>query len=236
MKFIKKNWLLLVLGLLVIVLLCERGCKKSTYKEDIKASDKKIESLEADNRELEDVVKTATENARVLEERVAEKEAAIAESEIVIKRLKKERIEVSIGVMELPPSELVEETREILGCAEIELREDGILYSIECAQKSLIIIKKFSLIKEELDETYFALSESQEATRRQKIATWSVYRIAWAQGSQIIGYRSIVKEKDYQFSLCQKKKKGAWWDGLWKGFVIGVIVTATAKLIFGKLI
>ena len=96
--------------------------------------------------------------------------------------------------------------------------------------------EEFSLVKEELDETRFALSESQEATQLQKMCTWHVYKIAWAQGSQIMNYQDIIKEKDYQFDLCQKKKKASFLQGLWRGFVIGVAITATIKLIFGKLI
>jgi hypothetical protein len=220
----------------VIVLLGERACRKSTYKEDIRKSDEKIAVLESDNLMLEDVVNKAVDDARVYEERVAEKEAAIAENEVVIKRLKREKAEVTAVVMELPPSELVLRTQDILDCAEIELREDGILFSVECTQAVLIMAEEFSLVKEELKETRFALSESQEATQLQKICTWHVYKVAWGQGSQIMNYQDIIKEKDIQFDLCQKKKKGAWLDGLWKGFVIGVVLTATMKLIFGKLI
>lgn len=236
MKFIKKHWLSLALALLVIVLLGERACRKSTYKEDIKASDEKIAVLEADNAEKDNVIDKAVDDAKVYEERVAEIEKTLIKNEFTIKRLRRERAEVTAVVMELPPSELVQESRKILDCAEIELMEDGVLFSVECTQTVLIMAEQFSLIKEELDETEFALSASKEATQFQKMAMWSVYKIAWAQGTQILNYQDIIKEKDIQFDLCQKKKKGAWLDGLWKGFVIGVALTATMKFIFGKLI
>lgn len=236
MSLIKKHWLSLALAILVIVLLGERECRKSTYKEDIKTSNDKIAVLESDNLMFEEVVNKAVDDARVYEERVTEKEATIAENKIIIKQLRKKMVEVKVAVMEIPPSELVEETRKILDCAEIELTEDGVLFSVECTQTILIMIKRFSLVKEELDTTRFSLSESEDATHLQKMCTWSVYKIAWAQGSQILNYQDIIKEKDFQFDLCQKKKRGAWIDGLWKGFVIGVVLTATAKLIFGKLI
>ncbi|MCK4783343.1 MAG: hypothetical protein KAV87_06295 [Desulfobacteraceae bacterium] len=236
MKFIKKNWIPIALGILIIVLLGERACRKSTYKEDIRKSDEKIAVLESDNLMLDAVVNKAVDDARVYESRVAEIEEALIEREFTIKRLRRERAEVTAVVMELPPSELVLMTQNILDCAEIELRDDGVLFSVGCTQAVLIMAEEFSLVKEELDETRFALSESQEAMQLQKMCTWSVYKIAWGQGSQIMNYQDIIKEKDYQFDLCQKKKKGSFLEGLWRGFVTGVALTAMVKFIFGKLI
>lgn len=236
MKFIKKHWLPLALVLFIIVLLGERSCRKSTYKEDIKESNERVTELEKINLEHEGEINKAIEDVRIYEEKVAKVEAKLKESEVIIEYLKKKRVTVVSMVMALPPSELVERSREILECAEIELTEEGILFSEDCTRRSLVIIEQFSLIKEELDETKFALSKSKEATQLQKIHTYTVYKIALGLTNQKVNYKKIIKEKDFQFDLCQKKKKGAWLDGLWKGFLIGVAVTATAKLIFGKLI
>lgn len=225
MKFIKKHWLPLALVLLVIILLGERACRKSTYKEDIRKSDEKIAVLESDNLMLDGVINKAVDDARAYEVRVAEQEEMLVESGFEIKRLEKKIAEVPDAVTALPPSELVEETQDILDCAQVELRDDGVLFSIECTQAMLIMAEQFSLVKEKLSETEFALSTSKEATQFQKMQTWHVYRIAWAQGSQILNYQDIIKEKDFQFSLCEKQRKKSWFKGLWRGAVIGAIVT-----------
>lgn len=236
MKFIEKHWLLLALGILIIVLLGERQCRPDDDKEVLKASNERITELEKDNLKKEEAINKAVKDAKMYEEKVAEVEAELIESESIIEYLRKKRATVVEEVIALPPSMVVEQTRQILNCAQIEMTDEGVLFSTKCTQTNLTKLKQFSLIKEELDKTQFALTKSKKATQLQKQYTWTVYQIASGLISQRTSYRKIIKEKDYQFSLCQKKKKGAWWDGLWKGFVIGVIVTATVKLIFGKLI
>jgi len=233
MNWIKKNWIILALGILVIILFGDRACKSSSYKKDIRNLDEEISILEVDNKRLEGVVFEATEDAKIAEKKVAEKEASIAKRDLVIKKLRKKRVEVIEVVSKLPPSELVEKTKEILKCADIQLTEEGVLFSVECARISLTMIAQFSLIKEELNETRFSLSESLEATQFQKIATWNVYRVAWSQGIQIMNYREIIEKKDVQFSLCEKQRKSSWLDGLWKGFLIGVGVAVIGRLLLG---
>ena len=237
MKFIKKNWILLALVLLVIVLLADRACNRpDDDKEALKESGERVTELEKDNLKKEEKINKAIDDARAYEEKVAIVEADLAESEVLVKYLREKRVTVVKEVMTLPPSIVVEQTRQILDCAQVELTEEGVLFSEECAKENLVIIKQFSLIKEELDETRFALSKSKKATQLQKMHTYTVYKIASGLVSQKINYKGIIKEKDFQLASCRKKKKSSFLEGLWKGFVIGVAVTATAKLIFGKLI
>ena len=141
-------------------------------------------------------------------------------------------------VAELPASKLVAESQEILECAEIELQDDGILFSIECARISLTMIKQFSLIKEELNATSFSLSESTEALQFQKMATWYFLGAAWKLGSQVLNYKVMVKKheeiierKDEKFTLCQSQKKKSFWSGLKIGLVIGGGITITFVIV-----
>lgn len=232
MNWIKKNWMLLALVILVIILFGDRACKSSSYKKDIKNLDEEISVLEDNNKKLEDTVYEAVERAKRSAAIVAEKEASIREKDIIIVDLRKKREEVIEVVISLPPSELVEKTREILDCAEIELTPEGILFSVECARASLTMIAQFSLIKQELGETRFSLSESITALEMQKRETRDVYKIAWAQGKQILNYKEIIGKKDLQFSLCEKQRKRSWFSGLWKGFLIGVAVGVVVSASF----
>ena len=234
MKWIKNNWIIIALAILVFILFGHKICNDRDYERNIAALDDDITELNVENVELENVVFEAVRNAKATEKIVAEKEVIISESKLLIKQLRKKRAAVVDVVMVLPESELVSRAREILDCAEVELTEYGILFSVECTRLSLVMIEQFSIIREELDESAFALSQSYEALQFQKMATWNVYRVAWAQGSQILNYQTIIKKKDIKFDLCEKQRKSSWLDGLWKGFLIGVSITIVFNLLRGR--
>ena len=94
--------------------------------------------------------------------------------------------------------------------------------------------REFSLIKEELKETQFSLSASLEATQFQKMATWYFLGATWRMGEQILNYKVIIKKQDENFSLLKKQKKGAWLNGLWKGFLVGVAFVFIIRLARGR--
>jgi len=236
-EWLKKNWLKIIIAIAIFIgiIYLDRACRDASYKKDIKESNEKIKVLETDNLKKDVIIEDAVKMAEAAEARVEENLAVIAERDITIKDLREKREERVEVIMELPPSRLVEEAREILECAEIQLISKGVLFSVECARNAIAMISQFSLIKQELDETTFSLSEALEAVHFQKIATWNVYRIAWAQGSQIMNYKSIIEEKDFQFDLCEKQKSKNFWRGLKTGIIIGVVVgvviTATFKFV-----
>ena len=230
-KWIKKNWIPLAFGVLIIVLWGDRSCDEAGYKKDIAALDKEISEKVADNLEKDKVIKTAVKRALAAEAVVEEKEANIEASRIRILALERREPEIEAEIVALPPSELVENTREILECAEIELTENGVLFSVDCTRTVLTMAEKFSLTKERLKETQFSLSESLEATQFQKMATWNVYKIAWAQGTQILNYQDIIKSKDLKFERCEKQRKKGFWKGLKLGLAIGAGITVTITLV-----
>lgn len=244
LEWVKKNWLRLIIVISAVVLLfyvlsVVRSCDEAAYQKDIAKLDEEILELETDNERLEEEKGKAIAGAKAAEKVVAEKEVEIAEAELRIKALEKEEIKITQVVAELPPSELVKETREILECAEVKLTDDGILFSVECMRSNLEKLKRFSLVENKYNEATFALSTSKETLQFQKMATWYVYRIAWAQGSQIMNYRSIVKKQDLKFVRCEKQRKRNFLKGAIIGVIIGagivvtiVIVVPLIKLIF----
>ena len=235
-KWLAKNWfkILIVLVFIVGTLIIYQSCGDSADQEKMDANDKEIKELKDKNEKLEDEMYQAVENAKAAEKIVAEKEAEIAKSELKIEELKKERMEVAEIVTDLPAPRLVIGLQQILDCAQIELKDDGILFSIECSRKVLIMAREFSLIKEELTETQFSLSASLEATHFQKRATWYFLGAAWKMGDQILNYKVIVKKQDENFSLLKKQKKRSWFDGAWKGFLAGVALVVIFSLARGR--
>ena len=235
-KWLAKNWLKLIIVISIIIglVLLDRACQNDKDQEKIDANNEEISDLKKKNEDLEDEMYEAVKNAKAAEKIVAEKEAELAESALKIKELQKKRTEIVRVVAELPPLRLVEDLREILECAEIELRDDGILFSVECSRTVLTMISEFSLIKEELKETQFSLSASLEATQFQKMATWYFLGAAWSLGSQVLNYKVIIKKQDENFSLLKKQKKKSWLDGAWKGFLAGVAFVVILSLARGR--
>lgn len=232
-KWLKKNWFKVFITLVFIIglILLDRVCHDSGAQKKIDANNKEISDLKEKNEKLEDEMYEAVENAKAAEKVVSEKEAQIAKSALVIKELREKRIKVVEMMMDLPAPRLVDDLREILACAQIELKDNGVLFSLDCSRKVLTMISQFSLIKEELKETQFSLLTSQEATHFQKMATWYFLGAAWSLGSQVMNYKIIIKKQDENFSLLKKQKKKSFWTGLKIGFIAGVGITVTVIVV-----
>jgi len=226
-KWLGENWFKILIALVFIVgvVIAYQSCGDSADQEKIDANDKEIKELNEKNEKLEGEMYEAVEKAKAAQKVVAEKEAEIAKSALKIKELQKRRTEVVRAVAELPPPRLVEDLREILDCAQIELKDDGVFFPMECSRTVLAMAREFSLIKEELKETQFSLSASLEATQFQKMATWYFLGAAWKMGEQILNYKVIIKKKDENFSLLKKQKKRSWLKGATTGFLVGVGLT-----------
>lgn len=235
-KWLKKNWLRLALGILGVALLflgllSIRSCDEAAYLEDIKTLDEEISELKEKNVKLEDEAVEFVEGAKAYEKVVAEKEANIEASRLIILDLRKKREEVVAEVMELPPSDMVERTREILDCAAVELTEEGILFSVECSRKVLAMIAQFSLIKEEINQTGFSLSEYGEALQFQKMVSWKLYGALWKLGGQVLNLKVIVKSTEKKFTRSEQQRKKSFWRGLKIGFIIGGGITITFVIV-----
>ena len=207
------------------------SCNEASFIEDIKELDEEISELKEKNVKLEDEAKVYVADAQAYEKVVAEKEANIEASRLIILDLRKKREEIVAEVMELPPSELVERTREILDCAQVELKEEGILFSEECSRKVLAMIAQFSLIKEELNQTGFSLSEYGEALQFQKMVSWKLYGALWKLGGQVLNYKVMVKALDLKFERSEKQRKKGWLKGFTTGLIIGAGVTVTFVIV-----
>ncbi len=230
-KWLKKHWLHLALVLLIIAFWGTNTCNEAAYKSDIKLLDEQIKEKVADNAKKDIVIEEAKQQAIIAEAVVADKEANIEESRLRIRELERKETVIVDVVAALPPSAMVGQLREIIDCAAVELTATGVLFSEDCARVVLVEMKKFNSMKKRLAETQFSLSESLEATQFQKMATWNVYRIAWAQGTKIQNYQDIVKALDLKFERCEKQRKKGYWNGLKLGLALGAGLTITFTLV-----
>jgi len=232
---IKWKWILLAAGILIALFFLEKYCRDAGYEKKIEKLDEEISDLKEDNVKLEGEVVEYIKGAIADEALVAKLKAEVEERKSRIEDLEKEEAEVEEVVMALPPSELVEETREILGCAEILLNQEGILFSIECAREGLLKLKRFSLVEGKYNEAIFALAKSEKALKLQERVSWKLYGALWKMGDQVLNYKVMAKKQAIKFNLAEKQSKKRFFSGLWKGFVIGVIagvvITATFKFV-----
>ena len=225
---LKKNWLPLALVVLILVLLGDKACNDAAYRRGIKDLDSKITEDVKKIRELDSEVQAGHRGAVAAAAVVLSLEKTIEESRLRDLALAAEEPRIIAEIEALPPSGLVFKLREDLECEEIELTETGILFPVECARAALVKLTRFGTVEARLKEAHFSLSQSLEATQFQKVATWNVYRIAWAQGTQILRYQNIIKLQDQKFEDCEKQRKKGFWSGLFKGVLIGAGITVAA--------
>lgn len=230
LKFLLKNWIPVAFAVLIFVLLTDKSCDESAFKEDIAQLDKEITEIEKKNVVLEDEVFERIENAKADAKVVEELKAEVAESKLRIKELKKEEVKIYESVMALPASELVEDIRRILECAEVELTDNGILLSEVCARLNLVKLKGFSLVKQQLDETVFALSKSEDALHFSERQSWHLYGALWKLGSVVLNLKVIVKKKDQKYERSEKQRKKSYFKGIVLGITIGTGITLTIVL------
>jgi len=221
MKWIRDNWLLLILLFVVGIFIVDRLSKDSDFNEKIRKSDERIQELDKDNAEKDKVILETAKMAVLAEAKVAEKEK-------IIEELMQEEEKVEEEVQALPSIEVVLLTAEILGCPDgVWIQGEDVVFTLECAKKNLTMLRRLPFVEQQRDEALGAL-------QFQKVATFNVWRLSWAQSWQISNWKGKYKEKDEQFSLAKKDRKKRWLDGLWKGFVAGVIVTFTFKVLLKR--
>ena len=227
MKWLKKNWIPLALAALILVLFADKACDDAAYRRGIKDLDRKIAEDVKKIKGLDEEIQTGEKGALAAAAVVLTLEKTIEESRLrdLALVVKESKIEAEIAT--LPPSDLVFRLREDLKCKKIELTETGILFPVECARAALVKLSRFDVVLEQLKEVRFNLSQSLEATQFQKIATWNVYQIAWAQGTQILRYQDIVKNIDKKYRRAEAQRKRGFWSGLIKGVLIGAGITLT---------
>lgn len=225
LRKLKNNWIPLALAALVLVLFADKACDDAAYRQDIKDLDSKIEEDVKKIQKLDSEIQEGEKGALAAAAVVLALERTIEESRVRDLELAAREPKIEAEIAALPPSGLVFRLRKDLECPKIELTETGILFPVECARAALIKLERFDIVLARLKETQFSLSTSQEATQFQKVATWNIYKVAWAQGTQILHYQDIVKNADKKYRRAEAQRKKGFWSGLVKGLLIGAGVT-----------
>lgn len=234
LKWLKENLLIVLLLFVVFIFVLDDCSDDSGYKKDIKASDKKIQGLMDDNKEKDKVITDAIKMAEKAEAVVAKKEKMIAARDVQIKELQKKEAEIPAIVEAMEPPSVVLRTIELLDCAEIELKDDQVIFTLACAKKNLIFLDQTDAIRGQRDMLSDSLIDCQEALTFQKIATFNVYRIAWALSWKVSNWKEAYNEKDKQFQQADKERKRARRKDLVKGVIVGAVLTVIIVILRGR--
>lgn len=165
-NWLKRNWILLVVGL-VILFLAYGGIAGIVSgigsRKQIRASDKEIASLKRDIKASDTKADVAIDRARVAEEKArierAEKEKHKARAD----RIEEEKRELRDKIAALPPTQVVVHTIKILRVEseEITLQSQGVLFTLVAARKNLEFLKTFTLVKKQYSEIQISLTKSE---------------------------------------------------------------------------
>jgi len=236
-EWIKKNLLkILVLTfiVLVVVFVADRFFKDSTLKKDNRESNDRIKILDKDNAKKDRIILDSAAAVKKLEALVEEKDKIIATRNETIEDLQEKEAVIPEEVEALEPPSVVLRTIEHLGLDEVRLEDEEIVFSLAAGKRNLILLDQGANIRLQNFELSANFADSQAALHLQKMATWHLYRVAWAQFWQILNWKGKYKEKEGQFDGAMKDRRKRWLDGLWKGFVVGVIVTFIFKILLKR--
>ena len=234
LKWLKENGLIVLLLFVVLIFFLDDCSDDSGFNKFIQEKDDEIQILMDDNKDKDKVILDGQKMAEKAEKVVAEKEKMIAAQDVRIRDLQKKEAEIPAKVEAMEPPSVVLRTIEILGCVEIELKNDQVVFTLACAKKNLIFLDQADVIRGQRDMLSDSLIDCQEALTFQKIATFNVWRIAWAQAIQKSNLQSMYDKKDEQFKRADKERKRVRFKAYFKGFIIGAILTVIIIILRGR--
>lgn len=238
MKFLRKNWLKIILIAVIVWTACfvylDSKIAEKQYKENIENLDIDVQRLRSVNKSIRSV-NDALRKARAKEKAAADKKIAELEEnqkrELV--RIGTERDEWKAKVKDMPPSVIVVEIRTILKTDEIWERPDGILFSLVAAKDCLAILGDFSIAEErdQWREDYFKVMGVIKD--KDNIIAISDEIII---GIDDINFNleKIIEKKDEKFKLSEGRNRQMYWKGARTGGIAGGILGFVLGLILNK--
>lgn len=240
MKWLKKNWLkiLVVLwiigGAITIIFCLDVLIANKQYKENQKNLKSDILQLERKNKVGEIVIKdllTARAKDKVDSDKAIVDLKSNQKRELA--RIGTERDEWRAKVKEMPPSVVVTEIRTVLKTDEVWERPNGILFSLVAARDCLAMLGDFSLVEErdQWRDDYFeamgVIGKKDEIIAGDEILFKSLRAVNF-------NLKKIGKKKDEKFSLSEKRNVQMYWKGIKHGAPFGGGIVLLIWLVFGK--
>jgi len=153
--WLKRNWFIALAGIVLLVLLygwIDGLIAKHNYREKIKDKDIEIGELWGkigDSKVREESWKKSSQKNWDL---AMEKEAKLRRKDQEMRVKIAEKRALKKKIREMPATQVVVRTIEIINCDEIQQQEQGIVFSLSCAKDNLAVLENvFYFKKEALD-------------------------------------------------------------------------------------
>jgi len=239
-NFIKKHWLkvLICVGILFFLFLAYGGISgliaRHNYNQSIKEKDATISSLWGkigDSKKREATAITSSEENYGL---AMDKEAIIRRKDAEMRVKLAEKRELKKQIREMPITQVVIRTIEIINCPDVIQQEQGIVFTLDCAKDNLVVLENVFYFKKEALDWADQFFTSQNEVVNLKDALREFDKAYKERGVQLTDAYAISVEWEDKFNLSEKRGKAKWWKGLKTGGIVGGILGLLAGFVLGK--
>lgn len=226
-KWLKENWLYLVIGIALIALVYLRidsAIATYQYNKQIKAKDVTITELWqkiGDSKKREEKLKVSSEANWIL---AMDKEAKLRRKDAEMRVKLAEKRALKKKIKEMPVTQVIVRTIEIINCPDVVHQTQGIVFTLDCAKDNLTVLEScFSLKRDVTDWTEKVLLYKGEVADLKNVIIAKDGAYA-ERGEQLTSAYEVIDEWTGKFKLSEKRGKVKWWKGLKTGGLIGGIV------------
>ena len=236
-KFIKRHWILLVVGL-AIIFLAYGGIAGIVsgigYRKQIKERDIKIGELNGKIGESEKREAIANASSEKNWNLAMEKEAKIRKKDAEMRVKLAEKRALKKIIREMPVTQVIVRTIEIINCPDVVQQEQGVVFTLDCARQNLVVLEGVFYFKEEALDWADQFFTSQAEVVDLKNVIIDKVKAYNERGEQLIDAYKISVEWEGKFNLAENRGKAKWWKGLKTGGIIGGIAGGIIGFLLGK--
>lgn len=236
-NWIKRHWILLLVGSVILFLLyggIDGIISKIAYKKKIKEKDASISELWGkigDSKKREATWRNSSNENYAL---AMEKEAKLRRKDQEMRVKIAEKRELKKKIREMPATQVVVRTIEIIRCDEVQKQQQGLVFSLSCAKDNLAILEDSFSLKREVDDWRSQYMTSQGEVSDLKNTIVAKDGVIAERGTQLGDKDEIIKDWKGKFTLSEKRGKRSWWKGAKTGGTVGGILGFLAGFFLGK--
>ncbi len=239
-NWLRKHWVKIFIGfgILVFLFFLYGGISgliaRHDFNKKIKAKDATISELWGKIGDSKKREATAIASSEKNWDLAQEKEKEIRKKDAEMRVKLAEKRELKKQIREMPATQVVIRTIEIINCPDVVHQEQGIVFTLDCAKNNLVCLENvFYFKKEALDwADQFFTSEGVVVDLKNVIKDKNK---AYAErGVQLADAYGISDEWEGKFNLSENRGRAKWWKGLKTGGIIGGIAGLILGFFLGK--
>lgn len=236
-NWLKKNWFVCLIGVALAVFIylkIDSAIATHAYKKNIKEKDTKISELWGkigESKKREAIAQASSEKNWDL---AMEKEKKLRRKDQEMRVKIAEKRELKKKIREMPLTQVIVRTIEIINCPDVVQQEQGIVFTLDCGKDNLTVLEaSFSLKKDVADWTEkFNISQAEVSDLKNVITDKD--DVIKEVREQLVGEDEIITEWTGKFNLSEKRGKAKWWKGLKTGGIIGGILGFLGGFVLAK--